>query len=146
MGGKMKHFKPEGWLMDTPENRAAFASSAALRDAYFEGRILEARALLCDKYHNLHVDLGCMEGIIPREEAAVGIEEGKVRDIAIISRVNKPVMFRITGFDADALGRTSAILSRRSVQLECMETDIARLTPGGVSFFGKDLTFQVYCI
>ena len=45
MGGKMKHFKPEGWLMDTPENRAAFASSAALRDAYFEGRILEARAL-----------------------------------------------------------------------------------------------------
>ena len=130
MGGKMKHFKPEGWLMDTPENRAAFASSAALRDAYFEGRILEARALLCDKDHNLHVDLGCMEGIIPREEAAVGIEEGKVRDIAIISRVNKPVMFRITGFDADALGRTSAILSRRSVQLECMETDIARLTPG----------------
>ena len=118
MGGKMKHFKPEGWLMDTPENRAAFASSAALRDAYFEGRILEARALLCDKDHNLHVDLGCMEGIIPREEAAVGIEEGKVRDIAIISRVNKPVMFRITGFDADALGRTSAILSRRSVQLE----------------------------
>ena len=73
-----------------------------------------------------------MEGIIPREEAAVGIEEGKVRDIAIISRVNKPVMFRITGFDADALGRTSAILSRRSVQLECMETDIARLTPGEV--------------
>lgn len=64
MGGKMKHFKPEGWLMDTPENRAAFASSAALRDAYFEGRILEARALLCDKDHNLHVDLGCMEGII----------------------------------------------------------------------------------
>lgn len=132
MGGKMKRFKPEGWLMDTPENRAAFASSAALRDAYFEGRILEARALLCDKDHNLHVDLGCMEGIIPREEAAVGIEEGKVRDIAIISRVNKPVMFRITGFDADALGRTSAILSRRSVQLECMETDIARLTPGEV--------------
>ena len=55
----------------------------------------------CDGEHNLHVDLGCMKGIIPRNEGALGIEEGTVRDIALISRVNKPVSFVITGFSSE---------------------------------------------
>ena len=38
----------------------------------------------------LIVDIGSYRGIIPREEGALGIAEGTTRDIAIISRVNKP--------------------------------------------------------
>lgn len=128
----MKRFKPEGWLIDTPENKRYLSDMGALREACSSGRILEARAVLCDREHNLHVDLGGIKGIIPRCEGALGIEEGAVRDIALISRVNKPVMFKITGFAADEKGETQAILSRRAVQAECLESMIKNLTPGDV--------------
>ena len=116
--------------MNTAENKDALSSRAALREAYMSGKILEARAVMCDKEHNLHVDLGAMKGIIPREEGALGIEDGSVRDIAIISRVNKPVVFKITSFQKDENGEVYALLSRRAVQKECMEEYISKLTPG----------------
>ena len=50
--------KPEGWRIDTPENRAAMQSPSALADACREERILEARAIVCDSAHNLITDLG----------------------------------------------------------------------------------------
>lgn len=128
----MKKFYPENYLIGTEENRTSLSSKAALKDAYYSGRILEARAALCDKDHNLHVDLGVMKGIIMREEGALGIENGSVRDIAIISRVNKPVMFKITDFKTDEAGQTYAVLSRRAVQQEAMEEYISKLTPGCV--------------
>ena len=82
-------YYPEGWKIDTPENKAAMATQAALADALREERILEARALICDSSHNLIVDLHGIRGVIPREEGALGIREGTVRDIAVISRVNR---------------------------------------------------------
>lgn len=128
----MKTFKPEGSLIGTQENTDAFTSKASLRDAFYSRRVLEARAVMCDKQHNLHVDLGVMKGIIPREEGAIGIDDGTVRDIAIISRVNKPVMFRITEFVTDESGVTFAYLSRRQVQEECLKEYISYLQPGDV--------------
>ena len=95
----MPNYKPEGLLIDTPANRQAFHSLSALQEAHASGRILESRAVVCDPDHNLIVDMGAWRGIIPRDEAALGIAEGTTRDIAIISRVNKPVCYRITGFD-----------------------------------------------
>ena len=91
-------FYPEGHLIDKAENKASMQTPAALSDAMRDGKILEARSIICDNEHNLIVDLKCMRGIIPREEGALGIREGTVRDIAIISRVNKPVCFIITDF------------------------------------------------
>lgn len=129
---KMKKFYPENYLTDTEENKNALSSRAALKEACYSGKILEARASLCDKDHNLHVDLGVMKGIIPREEGALGIDDGSVRDIAIISRVNKPVMFKITGFDTDEQGNSYAVLSRKAVQQEAMSEYIERLIPGTV--------------
>ena len=82
----MKQYYPEGYLLNTAANRAAMAGVSSLRDAANQEQILEARAALCDREHNLHVDLGVMKGIIPRCEGALGIEEGTVRDIALISR------------------------------------------------------------
>ena len=83
----MTTYRPEGLLIDTPENCAYLKSISALEEAMREGRCLEGRAVVCDSAHNLYVDLGCTRGIIPREEGALGIEDGSTRDIAIISRV-----------------------------------------------------------
>ena len=127
----MTEFRPEGRLIDAPENQAALRTPASLSDASREKRILEARAMICDSAHNLIVDLGCMKGIIPREEGALGIAEGTVKDIAIISRVNKPVCFYITGFTT-LNGRPAALLSRRAVQQACREQYLSRLKPGDV--------------
>lgn len=128
----MKHYYPEKYLMDTAENRHALSSPAALKEAYYADRVLEARAVMCDKEHNLHVDLGCMRGRIERSEGALGIADGSVRDIAIISRVNKPVAFKIIGFSADENGQPVALLSRRAVQEDCMQNYVSRLQPGDI--------------
>ncbi len=89
----MKKYYPEGILFESKQNKKSLESINSLRECLFSGKILEARATMCDREHNLYVDLGVMQGVIPREECAVGISDGSVRDIAIISRVNKPVAF-----------------------------------------------------
>lgn len=128
----MKRFLPEGWLIDTAENRQAISTPAALAEAAARRELLEARAVLCDSEHNLIVELGCMKGIIPREEGAVGIADGRVRDIALISRVNKPVCFVVTAIKTDEQGRLYALLSRRAAQERCGQEYISGLTPGCV--------------
>ncbi len=128
----MKIFKPEGQIISTEENKKYLSSKFSLRDAFYSEAVLEGRVTRCDSEHNLHVDLGCMKGIIPRSEGAVGIEEGTVRDIALISRVNKPVSFVVTGFRSDSSGETLALLSRRKVQHDCTQSYISSLKPGDV--------------
>ncbi len=125
-------FLPEGLLTDTYENRHAFENLAFLYEAMAKSQTLEARATVCEGNHNLIVDMGIIKGVIPREEAAIGITEGTTRDIAIISRVNKPVCFKITAFERDPFGRTVAILSRKKAQIECKEKYLLHLKPGDV--------------
>lgn len=128
----MTTFKPEGFLLDTAENRLSIRSPLSLADAYTKGQILEARASMCDTQHNLVVDLGGIKGIIPRNEGAIGIEDGTVRDIAIISRVGKPVCFVITGMTTDESGAPIAMLSRRAAQRRCIDEYIAHLRCGDI--------------
>ncbi|MBQ2943134.1 MAG: S1 RNA-binding domain-containing protein [Ruminococcus sp.] len=128
----MRDFLPEGCLMDTQDNSVCMESISSLCEAYREQRILEARATVCDANHNLTVDLGCIRGIIPRKEGALGIREGRVRDIAVISRVNRPVSFVITGFDRDESGATVATLSRELAQKRCMDDYVSTLRVGDV--------------
>lgn len=128
----MAGYYPEGKLINTVENLSALQSLPALTEAFHEGRILEARAVVCDSSHNLIVDLGPIKGIIPREEGAIGIREGTVRDIAVISRVNRPVCFVITDIRKNEAGKTVAILSRRTAQERCMREYISELIPGDV--------------
>lgn len=103
-----------------------------IKEAMINGDIIESRVLLCDKEHNLHVDLGAARGIIPYREGALGIQEGTVRDIALISKVNKRVCFKIIGFHRDEYKNTIVILSRRMVQLECMRDYINTLSLGDI--------------
>ena len=111
----MSLYLPEGFLIKTEENKKALSSFENFKEAYQKGIPIEARASSCDKEHNLHIDFGFIEGIIPRSECAVGIDEGTTRDIAIIARVNKPVKFIITDIK-EINGKLTAILSRKILQ------------------------------
>ena len=88
-------FPPEGRLLHTEENQALCATKTGLIRAMEGRRVLEGKAVLCDAGHNLTVSLGPFTGYIPREEAALGIAEGTTREIAILSRVGKPVSFTV---------------------------------------------------
>ena len=104
---------------------------SVLTDAYDKQRILEAKAVMCDSEHNLIVDLGGIRGVIPREEGAIGIREGQVRDIALISRVNKPVCFTVERIEQQH-GKPLAVLSRREAQQRCASEYISALRPGDI--------------
>lgn len=123
---------PEGVLLDTPENTAAISSVQGLQQAQVSGRILEAIVTTCDSNHNLWVNLPCIKGMIPREEGAVGIAEGELRDIALIARVGKTVSFRVLRIESDESGTPVAILSRRVVQEQCSRQFHAKLAPGDI--------------
>lgn len=127
----MNKYCPEGELFMTPDNQSCIKSIFALQEAMLQGKILEARVLICDNDHDLRIDLPCAKGIIPREEGALGIAEGTTKDIALITKVNKPVCFKVKQIIKEESGFT-AILSRREVQQECMESFISALTPGDV--------------
>lgn len=128
----MYDFYPEGLLLNTTANRRRTESVSALMEAAAEGAVLEARAVLCDNDHNLYVELPCMTGIIPREEGALGIADGTTRDIALISRVSKPVSFVIIGFEQAVDGSKRAICSRRAAQQRCYDEYLMRCRPGDV--------------
>ncbi len=112
------HFYPEGTLLNTPQNEEWVSTQSGLATAAMEGAVLEGRVAMCDARHNLHIELPCMKGIISREEGAIGIAEGVTRDIALISRVGKPVSFMVIGFENTVDG-IRAVLSRRAAQEAC---------------------------
>lgn len=123
----MKNYMPEGSLINTDENIRLTRNSAGMHEAMTSGTILEGRVSVCDSEHNLIVDLPAMRGIIPRIEGAAGIENGTTKDIALISKVNKAVCFKVISINND-----TAVLSRRAVQEECFEKYISRLSPGDI--------------
>lgn len=119
----MKHYLPEGMA----PVRGGF-SMETLRRARAEGAILQAPVVVCTEEHDLLVDLGCCLGRIPRAETALGVAEGQVREIAILSRVGKPVSFRVVELPEDA----PALLSRRLAQEETRRHLFETATPGDI--------------
>lgn len=122
-------FYPEG---KNPELAKNFGSIGELKTAMQNGEILESKVLLCDREHNLHVDLGAVRGIIPRREGAIGIDDGSVRDIALISKVNKSVCFEVLGFERNIYSDEIAILSRKRVQERCQKEFLDNLVCGDI--------------
>lgn len=122
-------FYPEGRNQELSKQ---FDSVDEIKEAMIKGEIIESKVLLCDREHNLHVDLGAVRGIIPRIEGAVGIDDGSVRDIALISKVNKSVCFTVLGFQKDIYNNSLAILSRRAVQLGCLSGYLNKLEHGDI--------------
>lgn len=112
-------YYPEG--MFPTEFRASAMTREQLKKAFSEGTILEGVARSATAAHDLLVDLGPVQGIIPREETAIGIADGSVRDIAILSRVGKAVCFEITSLDGLYGDKPTLILSRRKAQERALE-------------------------
>ena len=104
-----------------------------LKKAYQEGTILEATARSATPAHDLLVDLGAVQGLIPRDDTAIGISDGSVRDIAILSRVGKPVCssHHIHGRALDD-PRPKIRLSRKAAQLEALDYLLDTLPVGTV--------------
>lgn len=128
----MKDFYPEGWLATASENKKSMLTPSALAQAQVFGTILEAEVIMCDSEHNMTVDLGCMRGLIPRTEGAIGIAEGTTRDIALISRVGKTVCFVVTALKTDKSGKLYALLSRRAAQERCRKKMLERCRAGDI--------------
>ncbi len=122
-------YLPEGRLLHTSSNRQY--SSDHLQQAIKQETILEGRAVLCTADHDLMVSYGPHLGRIPREEAALGIREGTAKEIAILSRVGKPVCFTIR-----ELGVTPVFSRRRAQELaldRLMETPVGTILPATVT-------------
>ena len=128
----MMDYYPEGRHSCIAANKRLLSTLSGVEEAMRQGTILEATATMCDADHNLIVNLGSMRGIIPREEGAIGIAEGAVRDIALISRVGKSVCFVVKEIKTDNEGKLFAILSRKSAQQKCREDFLDGLIPGDV--------------
>lgn len=102
-------YAPERLHTDVPSKEALLAAAQ-------DGSILQATAARCDVQHNLIIPLDGMTGIMPREECALGIDTGKTREIAILSRVGKPVSFQVLRIRGDV-----AYVSRKRAQQRAFE-------------------------
>ncbi len=122
-------YLPEGALCSTAENREYISSYQGLEKAMKEGKILEGVVNLCDSdTYTLHIDLGGVDGVIYREDCVYG---ERAKDIAIITRVGKPVCFKVMELTT-VNGKITAILSRREAQRECAERYLSFLRTGDI--------------
>jgi small subunit ribosomal protein S1 len=128
----MKKYEPEGKLFETADNLRYISSADGLLTAARNGITLEGRVKICDKDRNMIVELPCGKGIIYQKEGAIGIEDGSTKPIALITKVNKPVCFKVKSVETNENGEVSAILSRREAQTECLCEYINKLIPGDV--------------
>lgn len=128
----MKKYLPEGKIFGSAENQYYLQNEKTMSEAMYHEIIVEAKALMCDSDHNIIVELPFGKGVIPRIEGAIGIEEGVTKDIALLSKVNKSVSFKVMSIERDETGGTVCILSRRKAQQDCFENYINNLQNGDV--------------
>lgn len=115
----MEEYLPEGRMLTSVENTEATKDLDALAETMQQHSIAEGIVLRCDKSQTLYVKLGDRIGIIPREEAALGLSEGTVSEFSVLTRVGKPVSFHVIALEANN-GTITPILSRKSAQLEAL--------------------------
>ncbi len=125
-------YLPEGSLIGKENVREALATEAGIERAMLQGMILEAVVTLCDGSLDLWVDLGCMKGVIRRNEVAYTVGDEPIKDIAVISRVGKTVAFRVMSLERNAKGEVYAELSRREAQKEALEKYLYHLKAGDI--------------
>ncbi len=114
----MVKYLPEGKTFNDPENKYYLQNEKTLLEAACHGITLEGHAVMCSAEHDLIVELPCGKGIIPRTEGAIGIEDGSTRDIALLSRVNKTVCFKVIKVGRNESGEVECVFSRRLAQQE----------------------------
>lgn len=115
-----QNYAPESLEVTIPRKEEIYAAAQ-------DGTILQAPAVRCDAQHNLIVQLDGLTGFMPREECALGINTGQTREIAILSRVGKPICFHVKHIDG-----TTAYLSRRTAQQEALQALMREHIPGDI--------------
>lgn len=124
-------YLPEGDRIHTKENKESLSTLSGLLCAMAKGQILEAPALLCDREMDLHFSLGkgiC--GIMPRKEVLYMPNGDDIKDIAVLTRVGKPVCFKLLSQLPDRDGMPCFLLSRRAAQQAYYEQSLSKLCPG----------------
>ncbi len=124
-------YQPEGARLQTKENKEFLATPSGLERAMKEHAIIEGIVTLCDADLRLHVDLGCAVGIIEPYEAVLCRSGEPLKEIAIITRVGKPVCVQVLSLRV-VNGALTAELSRRQAQKQCLEHLLNTRLPGDV--------------
>ena len=124
-------YRPEGAILESTQNKEYLASLAGLERAMNRGAIVEGIATLCDEDMCLHVDLRCARGIIEAGETLACRAGESKKDIAVITRVGKPVACKILSIECRD-GVPVVKLSRRAAQEECMKYYMEHLTAGDI--------------
>ena len=127
----MREFLTEGSYIGTAENTAHLKDVDSINACIGTDTIVEAVCKACDDKHNMLIDLNGIKGVITREEGAMGIAEGTTRDIALLTKVGKPVCFYVKN-KVVVDGKPVFELSRRAVQEDCMKQYINKLENGTV--------------
>ncbi len=128
-------YVPEGCLLPTRKNRDLTSSLEGLERAMETGDVIEGNVTLCDSDFNLHMDFPTIpgvRGILPREEAVWNPTGEPVKDIAILTRVGKPVACKVTGLEFVEGEGGTVTLSRRLAQMECTARYLDTLVPGDI--------------
>ena len=125
-------YKTEGSLLFTDENREYISSPEGLERAMNEGKILEAAAIRCSNSLDLTVELGGCVGVMEKNETVFEPDGSPVKDIAVITRVGKPVCFKVLRIERPKTGEPIVYLSRREAQRECVSNYLSGLTPGDI--------------
>ena len=123
-------FWPEG--LEEAETDGGMHTRTALERAMQTRTVLEGTVLLCDNRYTLWVDLGCMRGMMERDEVQLCADGEVMRDIAVITRVGKRVAFLVIGFAYLENGEEVALLSRKEAQRLCRVSFLDRLRAGDV--------------
>lgn len=101
-----------------------------LEEAYYAGELLQATALAFDHAQRLRLMLAGKPAYMDYMDCADGLDSGQVRDIAILTRVGRPVCFVITQLPQGPDGFYK--LSRRVAQQQCKQNYLDLLTPGDI--------------
>ncbi|NLO48480.1 MAG: 30S ribosomal protein S1 [Clostridiales bacterium] len=102
-----------------------------LKKAVSTGQIMEGLVTRCDSFRNLFVSFGIHVGMIPFNETCIGAKEGKVKDIAVISLVGKPVCFKVIAINEKS-GTPLILLSRRLAQTEALDYLLNKTQEGDI--------------
>jgi small subunit ribosomal protein S1 len=124
-------FRPEGALLESSQNKEYLSSLAGLERAMSRGAIIEGIATLCDEEMRLHVDLHCAQGIIEADQTVACRTGESKKDIAVITRVGKPVACKILSIECRG-GVPIVKLSRRAAQEACIKHYMKNLCSGDI--------------
>lgn len=124
-------YLPEGQWKDYGENPYPLDTLEGLYYCMEHQLVIQGTALLCNPQHHLLVAVGPWTGTIPRIECARGIQEGTTKEIAILTRVGKPVSCIITAIDIQD-GTPHLTLSRRMAQEKALDYLLTNKKPGDI--------------